>query len=105
MPMKIGETNYTTFEDLWNDSILTPAEKADIQLKVELMGKLIEAREKRGLTQKALADLCGVKQPFIARMEKGDTDPQVTTLLKILQPLGYTLAIVPASEANQSNRQ
>jgi DNA-binding XRE family transcriptional regulator len=99
MPMKIGETNYTTFEDLWNDSILTPDEKANIQLKVELMGKLIEAREKRGLTQKALADLCGVKQPFIARMEKGDTDPQITTLLKILQPLGYTLTIVPISEA------
>ena len=75
MLMKIGKTNYTTFEDLWNDSILTPAEKADIQLKVELMGELIEGEEQQGLTQKVLADLCGVKQPFIARMEKGDTDP------------------------------
>jgi hypothetical protein len=37
--MKIGETNYPTFDDLGNDSILTPAEKADSQLKVELMGK------------------------------------------------------------------
>jgi len=98
MPIKIGDTNYTTFEDLWDDSTLTPDEKASIQLKVELMGKLIEAREKRGLTQKALADLCGVKQPFIARIEKGDTDPQITTLLKILQPLGYTLTIIPAPE-------
>ncbi|MDD2433458.1 MAG: hypothetical protein PHX01_07215 [Clostridia bacterium] len=34
MSMKIGETNYTTFDDLWNDSILTPVEKADIQQKV-----------------------------------------------------------------------
>jgi DNA-binding XRE family transcriptional regulator len=97
MAIKIGDTTYTTFEDLWNDSILTPAEKADIQLKVEVMGKLIEARESRGLTQQALAELSGVKQPFIARLEKGDTDPQITTLLKILQPLGYTLAIVPTS--------
>jgi len=95
MAIKIGDTTYTTFEDLWNDSILTPAEKADIQLKVYVMGKLIEARESRGLTQQALAELSGVKQPFIARLEKGDTDPQITTLLKILQPLGYTLAIVP----------
>ncbi len=97
MAIKIGDTTYTTFEDFWNDSILTPAEKADIQLKVEVMGKLIEARESRGLTQQALAELSGVKQPFIARLEKGDTDPQITTLLKILQPLGYTLAIVPTS--------
>ena len=105
MPMKIGKTNYATFEDIWDESVLTSAEKAEIQLKVDLMAKLLDAREKQGLTQKELADLCGVKQPFIARMEKGDTDPQVTTLLKILQPLGYTLAIVPVSGIHQNKFQ
>lgn len=45
MPVKIGDTNYTTFEDLWNESSLTPEEKAVIQLKVDLAGKLIEVRE------------------------------------------------------------
>ena len=96
--IKIGDTEYTTLKDLWDNTILTPAEKAEIILKVELMGKIIEAREKQGLTQQALAELSGVKQPFIARLEKGDTDPQITTLLKILKPLGYTLAIVPDSK-------
>ncbi len=57
----------------------------------------------KGLTQQALADLSGVKQPFIARLEKGDTDPQITSLLKILKPLDYTLAIVPDSQAGVEN--
>jgi transcriptional regulator with XRE-family HTH domain len=93
--VKIGDTEYTTAEDLFEASGLTATELAVIDLKVELLGKLIEAREKRGLSQKALADLCGTKQPYIARIEKGETDPQLTSLIKILTPLGYTLAIVP----------
>ena len=39
--------------------------------------------------------MSGVKQPIIARMEKGYTSPQLDTLLKVLAPLGKTLAIVP----------
>jgi hypothetical protein len=47
MPITIGDTNYTTFEDIWNDSILTPDEKTNIQQKVKRVGKLIELKEKR----------------------------------------------------------
>jgi predicted transcriptional regulator len=31
--------------------------------------------------------------PFIARMEKGSTSPQLGTVLKVLAPLGKTLYI------------
>jgi len=37
--------------------------------------------------------LSGVKQPIIARMEKGSTSPQLDTVLKVLAPLGKTLYI------------
>ena len=40
-------------------------------------------------------ELSGVKQPVIARIEKGTSSPQIETVLKILAPLGKTLAIVP----------
>ncbi len=46
MPIMIGDTNYTTLEDIWNDSILTPDEKTNIQQKVKRVGKLIELKEK-----------------------------------------------------------
>jgi DNA-binding XRE family transcriptional regulator len=86
----------TAFKEIWNEcDSISQAEKDEILLKVDLIGKLIEARERKGLTQQALAEICGVKQPFIARLEKGNTDPQLTTLLRILKSLGYKLAIIP----------
>lgn len=62
---------------------------------IRVLRKLIEARESKGLSQKELADLAGLKQPAIARLESMKATPQIDTLFKILQPLGYTLAVVP----------
>ena len=94
--MTINGDTLTTFDDLWNDpKILTDAEKNNIQLKIELVGKLIEAREQKGISQKRLAEMSGLKQPAIARLERLQVMPQIDTLQKVLKPLGYKLAIVP----------
>ena len=77
------------------DSLLTAEEILESDLRVALIGELIKARKERGLSQKKLEELSGVKQPVIARMEKGQTSPQIDTILKVLAPLGKTLAIVP----------
>ena len=77
------------------DSLLTPEEILESDLRVALIVELIKARQERGLSQKKLEELSGVKQPVIARMEKGQTSPQLDTILKVLAPLGKTLAIVP----------
>lgn len=77
------------------DIFLTPEEIAESDLRVALIGELIKARQEQGLSQKKLEELSGVKQPVIARMEKGLTSPQLDTILKLLIPLGKTLAIVP----------
>ena len=77
------------------DTLLTPEEIAESNLRVALIGELIKARQEKGLSQKKLEELSGVKQPIIARMEKGTTSPQLDTILKVLAPLGKTLAIVP----------
>ncbi|MEG2119122.1 MAG: helix-turn-helix transcriptional regulator [Pseudoflavonifractor sp.] len=96
MSVKIGQTEFTEFDDLWAgcDSIAA-TEKEEIKLRIALIGKLIEAREAKGFSQKQLADMTGLKQPAIARLEGMKTMPQIDTLFKVLQPLGYTLAIVP----------
>lgn len=77
------------------DSLLTEEEKAASELRVSIIGELIKARRERGISQKKLEELSGVKQPIIARMEKGSTNPQLETILKVLAPLGKTLAVVP----------
>jgi ribosome-binding protein aMBF1 (putative translation factor) len=100
MSITIKGDTFTTFEDLWNDpNLLTQAEKDEIQLKIDLVGKLIEAREKKGISQKRLAEMSGLKQPAIARLERMQATPQIDTLFKVLKPLGYTLAIVPDKQA------
>ncbi len=82
----------------WADfrkEIFTTEEIAESDLRVALIGEMIKARQQQGLSQKKLEELSGVKQPIIARMEKGTTVPQLDTVLKILVPLGKTLAVVP----------
>jgi transcriptional regulator with XRE-family HTH domain len=86
----------SSFRDLWNNSnYLTDDLKAEIDLEVELIGKLIEARESKGITQEQLAEMSGLKQSSIARLERMSATPQIDTLIKVLTPLGYKLAIVP----------
>ena len=100
MSMTIKGDTFTTFDDLLNDpALLTQAEKDEIQLKIDLVGKLIEAREQKGISQKRLAEMSGLKQPAIARLERMQATPQIDTLFKVLKPLGYTLAIVPDKQA------
>ena len=83
-----------TWEELQKE-LFTPEEIAASNLRVALIGELIKARQEKGISQKKLEELSGVKQPIIARMEKGSTSPQIATILKVLAPLGKTLAIVP----------
>jgi ribosome-binding protein aMBF1 (putative translation factor) len=72
----INNREYTTLSDPWSDPVLlTESEKLHIDFEVELIGKLIEARETKGLTQKALAEQAGLKQSAVARLESMRVTP------------------------------
>ena len=80
----------------WNDArkeIFTPKEIIASDLRVAIIGELIKARQKNGVSQRKLEEMSGVKQPIIARMESGKTSPQIDTILKLLAPLGKTLYV------------
>ena len=84
----------------WDDvkknlTSLTREEWDEIDLKVKIIGEISEARKKAGITQSELENLTGIKQTFIARFENNHMDPQLTTVLKLLRPLGLTLDVVP----------
>lgn len=82
--------------DEFEKEFYTPEEIAESDLRVALIGELIKARNEQGISQKKLEEMSGVKQPIIARIETGKSIPQVSTLIKLLVPLGKTLAIVPS---------
>ena len=85
-----------TFADYMSDeSRVSPAEREQIEFEVGRLKKMVEARESKGITQRELAEMRGVRQPAIARLESMRSTPRIDTLFKVLSPLGYTLAIVP----------
>ena len=96
MKQESSETKYSPIGRTWSAArkeLFTPEEIAESDLRVALIGELIRARQEKGLSQKKLEELSGVKQPIIARMEKGSTTPNLGTVLKVLAPLGKTLYI------------
>lgn len=94
-----------TFSEYMNDETkVSSTEREKINFEIELIGKIIEAREDKGLSQRELAEISGVKQPAIARLESMKTTPQIDTLFKILNPLGYTISIVPLDRDKKLNK-
>jgi DNA-binding XRE family transcriptional regulator len=91
----MGKKSSASFHDYYvDDENVSPAQRAKIEFEVELIGKLIEVREAKNLTQKQLAEAAGVKQSAIARLESLKSTPQIDTLFRVLTPMGYKLAIV-----------
>lgn len=78
--------------------LYTDEEIRESNLRVAIIGELIKARQEKNISQRELEQLSGVKQPIISRIEAGETNPQLGTILKVLAPLGKTLAVVPLEE-------
>jgi transcriptional regulator with XRE-family HTH domain len=62
---------------------------------------LADYRDRHGLSQEELAGRTGLRQPAIARLEAGDTEPKLSTLLRLTEALGVPLDIrlLPRAEA------
>lgn len=90
----MGE-KFKTWDELEEELNITPEQELEIQLEMDIIKATIEARKKSGLTQRELAKKANVKQPVIARLESRARSPRVSTLMKILYPMGYTLRVLP----------
>jgi len=62
--------------------------------EVDFIFKFIKLRNELGLTQKEMADKSNVLRDKIAKIEGGYYSPNIKSLAKILEPLGYRLEIV-----------
>jgi transcriptional regulator with XRE-family HTH domain len=56
---------------------------------------LREARRRASLTQRDLAERCGLPQSTIGRIEAGSIDPRATTLRRLLRACGSDLEAAP----------
>ncbi len=71
-------------------------EKETIEIAEEIariVGDIAEARIKKGLTQRQLAEKSGIKQSAIARMESLQAIPRIDTLVKIARCLDVRISV------------
>ncbi len=99
--MNYTKGGFPVWDDDFDKEHFTAEEIAESDIRVALITELVKARKEQGISQRQLAEMSDVKQPQIARMERGDANPQLETLLKVLAPLGMTLAIVPMRRTAQ----
>ena len=64
-----------------------------IEQEDRLISDFIKLRGALGLTQKEMAERSNTIREVIAVIETRKKHPQINTLIKILEPFGYTLSI------------
>lgn len=88
----------TNFREFLNEQLKDPefakeyyATKPEVDFSIVIH----QIREEKGLTQVELAELSGVNQANISRIENGERLPNIYTLQKIANSLGMQLALIP----------
>ena len=65
---------------------------------IEIINKITKTRESLNITQRELAEKCGIKQPALARIESFVNIPKITTLIRIAQSLNISIEALNQEE-------
>ena len=68
-------------------------EERVMELEYNLICEFIKLRGELGLTQKEMGEASNTVREIIAAIETRRNHPQINSLIKILEPFGYTLTI------------
>lgn len=79
-------------------------EKRVVDLEYNLICDFIKLRSELGLSQQKMADEVGIVREMIAVIENRKKHPQINTLIRILEPFGYTLSITKIKEDLDESR-
>ena len=80
------------FDELVKDPDIRDA-ASDAEARLALADALRAARRAAGLTQKDVAEAMGTTQSAISDLERGDTDPQLSTLQRYARATGARLDV------------
>lgn len=89
-----------TFEELLDEEYGKPGtpgrDAFEAQAQLFALSEMIRsARKEAGLTQEQLATRIGTRKSYISKLENGDCDVKVSTLIRIFEKaLGKTLTIM-----------
>lgn len=94
--IKYKGKKYTTFDDIhskWMKNHKYRKEYDALEFEFSLIRAIIEARIKRGVTQKILAEKMGTKQSSIARFESGVYNPTLAFVQKLVNALDIKIQV------------
>lgn len=100
--LKLNENELVSlrrFDDVLNEKYgsekSVERKEFDAKAKAWYYAELLkDERKKQNITQKALAERIGKKREYISALEKGQTDMQLSTFLKITDALGLRFSLV-----------
>jgi DNA-binding phage protein len=94
-------TSQEFLESYFSDDDLTAEERAELdeyahnlEMTTRLTQTLLEARRAKNLTQAQLAELVGMNQAEISKLERPNSNPRLSTLLKVTYALGLEFKVV-----------
>lgn len=84
------------FQEYLNEQLKNPAFRAEweaLEPEYQIKRMLIEERARKQLTQKQLAELTGITQADISRLENGTANPSIRTLQRLAAGLGMMVKV------------
>ncbi len=94
--IKPKDRKHLDVDDFIKESLKNPKIKAEydrLQPEFAVIQAVLDARVKKGVTQKELAQKIGTKQSVISRLESGRANPSVAFLKKLAGALNSHLEI------------
>ncbi len=90
------------FRETLNEQLKNPEFKKEwdaLEPEFQIIKAMLDTRNEKAMTQKQLADITGIPQADISRLENGNANPSLRTLQRLADGMGMKLKLefVPAS--------
>lgn len=95
------------FDDFLAEQLKDPELKKEydaLEPKYALIESIVMARKERNLTQKELSKLTGITQADLSKIENGNANPSLNTLLKLAKGLGKKLQVSLVQYLNKKSK-
>ena len=90
------------FRETLNEQLKNPEFKKEwdaLEPEYQIIKAMLDTRNEKAMTQKQLADITGIPQADISRLENGNANPSLRTLQRLAEGMGMKLKLefVPAN--------
>ena len=90
------------FRETLNEQLKNPEFKKEwdaLEPEYQIIKAMLDTRNQKAMTQKQLADITGIPQADISRLENGNANPSLRTLQRLAEGMGMKLKLefVPAN--------